>query len=333
MTASGRPKSLRRNSSGGVGARPASGHGGDVAVWLGSREAPFESVARAKWEAANSWGVAAFNMRLDGPVLGTLTAEAKQSLRDIETRFVQQKRNTPTRRARRRIGGFRGTGPARRSQPSSWPRSSRGHNWKNTSCGIRKWRRIFGASIKVLKSPGGIPKYFSLRDAVEQQLPLRRWNGPGQRPAPGGFGKRREREAGARHGPLSVAAVFQRSDLPAGTSVRTTERGASGCRMAHLPNQPGGGFGTAHRSDARLSAEERARPCPALSQQRNPCAGFGERPVRPLPPGAERRAGRLSATANEVSFKTALYGLEADGLRRPHWRAGKRHLSARSSCV
>ena len=30
-------------------------------------------------------------MRLDGPVLGTLTAEAKQLLRDIETRFVQQK--------------------------------------------------------------------------------------------------------------------------------------------------------------------------------------------------------------------------------------------------
>ncbi len=45
----------------------------------------------AKWEAANSWEVAAFNMRLDGPILGTLTAEAKQSLRDIETRVVQQK--------------------------------------------------------------------------------------------------------------------------------------------------------------------------------------------------------------------------------------------------
>ncbi|MBI4658033.1 MAG: hypothetical protein HY735_04140 [Verrucomicrobia bacterium] len=45
----------------------------------------------AKWEAANSWEVAAFNVRLDGPVLGSLTPEAKQSLRDLETRFAQQK--------------------------------------------------------------------------------------------------------------------------------------------------------------------------------------------------------------------------------------------------
>jgi hypothetical protein len=44
-----------------------------------------------KWEAANSWEIAAFNSRLDGPVLGNLTPEAKQSLRDLEMKFAQQR--------------------------------------------------------------------------------------------------------------------------------------------------------------------------------------------------------------------------------------------------
>lgn len=44
-----------------------------------------------KWEAASNWELTAFNARLDGQVLGTLTADAKQSLLDIENRFARQK--------------------------------------------------------------------------------------------------------------------------------------------------------------------------------------------------------------------------------------------------
>lgn len=44
-----------------------------------------------RWEAANSWEIAAFNSRLDGPVLGTLASDAKQSLRDLEARHAQQR--------------------------------------------------------------------------------------------------------------------------------------------------------------------------------------------------------------------------------------------------
>ena len=51
-----------------------------------------------KWEAANSWEIAAFNSRLDGPVLGTLTPEAKQSLRDLESRFAQQRQEYVSRK-------------------------------------------------------------------------------------------------------------------------------------------------------------------------------------------------------------------------------------------
>lgn len=51
-----------------------------------------------KWESANSWEVAAFNSRLDGPVLGTLTVEAKQSLRDLEMKFAQQRQEFVNRK-------------------------------------------------------------------------------------------------------------------------------------------------------------------------------------------------------------------------------------------
>ena len=51
-----------------------------------------------KWEAANSWEIAAFNSRLDGPVLGNLTADAKQSLRDQEAKFAQQRQEYVSRK-------------------------------------------------------------------------------------------------------------------------------------------------------------------------------------------------------------------------------------------
>ena len=96
--------------------------------------------------------------------------------------------------------------------------------------------------------------------------------------------------------------------------------------MAHLPNQPGGGFGTA--------ASVATPACPPRSvrglvhgvepAQESLAQGFGERPVRPLPPGG-RTPRRTSSAPPPMGSPSRPHSTvwKRTGLRRPHWRAGK----------
>ena len=128
----------------------------------------------AKWETANSWEVAAFNMRLDGPVLGTLTAEAKQSLRELETRFLQQKQEYAN--AKQRAG--ESADPAEMARIEEANRRELAKvltgpqleeyllRYSDVAQNLRREYQNFEVTPEEFRS------IFRSRDAVEQQLPL-----------------------------------------------------------------------------------------------------------------------------------------------------------------